>query len=44
MRLAADERHLMPGAQQQSAVIAPDRSGPDDGDLHVALSRLTRFE
>jgi len=28
MRLPADERHVMPGPQQQSPIIASDRSGP----------------
>ena len=37
MRLSADERHVMPGAQQQSAIVASDRSGTDDRDLHGFL-------
>jgi hypothetical protein len=37
MRLAADEGHVMAGLQEQASVIAPDRSGADDRDLHVVL-------
>ena len=37
MRLPADERHVMPGPQQQSPIVASDRSGADDRDLHAFL-------
>ena len=37
MRLPADERHVMPGPQQQSSIVASDRSGADDRDLHALL-------
>ena len=37
MRLPADEGHVMPGAQQQAAIVASDRSGADDRDLHAWL-------
>ena len=37
MRLPADERHVMPGPQQQSPIIASDRAGADDRDLHAFL-------
>jgi hypothetical protein len=37
MRLPADEGHLMPGPQQQSAIVAPDRSGTNDCNLHAFL-------
>ena len=37
MRLPADERHVMPGPQQQSPIVASDRSGTDDRDLHALL-------
>ena len=34
MRRPADEGDVMSGAQQQPAIVAPDRSGPDHRDLH----------
>jgi hypothetical protein len=37
MRLPADEGHVMPGPEQQSAIIASDRSGTDDCNLHAFL-------
>ena len=37
MRLPADEGHVMPGPQQQPAIVASDRSGTDDRDLHALL-------
>jgi hypothetical protein len=42
MWLPADERHVMSGPQQQSPIVASDRSGTDDCDLHaVSPVRLT---
>jgi hypothetical protein len=37
MRLPADEGHVMSGPEQQSPIVAPDRSGTDDSDLHAFL-------
>jgi hypothetical protein len=37
MRLPAYKRHVMPGPEQQSPIIASDRSGADDCNLHAFL-------
>ncbi len=37
MRLPADECHVMAGTEQQSPIVAPDRSSTDDRDLHAFL-------
>jgi hypothetical protein len=37
MRLPADERHVMAGLEQESPIVASDRSGTDDCDLHAFL-------
>jgi len=37
MRLPADERQVMSGPEQQSAIVASDRSCTDDRDLHALL-------
>ena len=37
MRLPADEGDVMPGPQQQAAIVASDGSGADDRDLHACF-------
>jgi hypothetical protein len=37
MRLPAYKGHVMPGPEQQSPIIASDRSGTDDCNLHAFL-------
>jgi hypothetical protein len=45
IRLApGDERHVLPGLREQTAVIAPYSTCTHDSDFHIASCRQTTLE